>query len=87
MLTAIMPDPHGPDFRHEVYGSTPEALVKAVREAIEFSGYGASDIGSRFNVYKDGKQIAYVTYNGRYIEGENKPPVHGGDWVLLEEGL
>lgn len=90
MLAAIMPTPDGPDFREEVYGSTPESLVAAVREWIMFSGYGASDIGSKFNVYRDGNIVGTVTYNGKFYwrdEAYNDKPSHGGDWVIMEEGL
>jgi len=89
MLTAIVPTP---DFvngssRQELYADDVQMLAKEVREFIMFNGYGASDVGSRFNVYRDGVEIGYLTYNGKFVEGENKPATHGGDAVILEETL
>jgi hypothetical protein len=66
MLTAIIPDPYGPDFRKEVYGDTVEQLASAMRDFIVNMGYGASDVGSQFNVYEDGSQVGLLRYNGSF---------------------
>lgn len=66
MLTAIIPDPYGPDFRKEIYGDTIDQLARNVRQFISEMCYGASDIGSQFNVYVDGKQTGLLAYNGRF---------------------
>lgn len=88
LLSAIMPTPDGPDFREEVHGVNEKDLVSNVREWIMFSGYGASDIGATFNVYRDGNIVGTVTYNGKfYWRDEAYKPSHGGDWVIMEEGL
>jgi hypothetical protein len=66
MLTAIIPHPHGLAFRKEIYGSDVEDLARNVREFISEMCYGASDIGSQFNVYVDGKQTGLLAYNGKF---------------------
>ncbi len=66
MLTAIIPDPHGPDFRQEVHGDNPKQLAAAAREFIEMSNYGASDVGSMFNTFRDGVLVGTLMYNGRF---------------------
>jgi len=68
MLTAIIPDPWGPDFRKEVYGNDIKSLAASMRDFITNMGYGASDVGSQFNVYEDGKQIGLLRYNGSFTE-------------------
>ncbi len=66
MLTAIIPDPLGPDMRHEVHGDNPKQLAAAAREWIFLENYGASDIGSQFNVFRDGNIVGTLMYNGKF---------------------
>ena len=66
MLTAIIPHPNGDDFRAEIHGDHPIELSRAVRQFLVFEGYGASDVGALFNVYRDGNIVATVAYNGRF---------------------
>ena len=66
MLTAIIPHPNGDDFRAEIHGDTRRELSQNVRTFIMFEGYGASDIGALFNVYREGNIVATVSYNGRF---------------------
>lgn len=66
MLIAIIPNPYGLEFRHEIYGDDVKQLASNVREVIVREGYGASEIGSQFNVYKDGNQVGLLAYNGKY---------------------
>ena len=68
LLTAIIPDPDyiGGNSRTEIYGSDVEEMTRNVRTHIDDNGYGASDIGSIFNVYGEGVQIGTVRYNGRF---------------------
>ena len=65
-LTAIIPDPNGRESRAEIHGSHPIELSQNVRAFIMLENYGASDIGSLFNVYRDGNIVATVSYNGRF---------------------
>lgn len=37
-----------------------------MRELITTEGYGASDIGGMFSVYRDGARIGDIAYNGRF---------------------
>ena len=66
MLTAIIPDPNGREPRAEIHGDHPIELSQNVRAFIMLENYGASDIGSLFNVYRDGNIVATVAYNGRF---------------------
>ena len=70
MLTAIVPDPdflHG-SCRKEIHAATPEGLSQNLREWIMLdTGYGASDIGSQFSVYRDGNVVGTLTYNGKFF--------------------
>ena len=66
LMTAIVPDPYGPDFRAEIHGANVEELAGNLRQFITEMCYGASDIGSQFNVYVDGKQTGLIAYNGRF---------------------
>lgn len=70
MLTVIVPDPdylHG-ECRKEIHAATPEGLAENLREWIMLdTHYGASDIGSEFNVYEDGVEVGKMYYNGRYV--------------------
>ena len=66
MLTAIIPHPNGDDFRAEIHGDHPIELSRAVRTFIMFEGYGASDTGALFNVYREGNIVATLSYNGRF---------------------
>lgn len=68
MLTVIIPNPYGLEFRHEIHGGDVKELASNTREMILREGYGASEIGSQFNVYKDGKQIGLLRYNGSFTE-------------------
>jgi hypothetical protein len=68
MLTAIIPDPDmiNHDFRTEVYGDDPKELCANIRAHIVHTGYGASDIGANFNVYRDGNIVGTATFNGKF---------------------
>lgn len=68
MLVVIIPNPYGLEFRHELYGDTVKELAANTRTMIQREGYGASEIGSQFNVYEDGKQIGLLRYNGTFTE-------------------
>ncbi len=67
MLTAIIPDPDyvSGNKRYEAHGHNADELVNSVREFIVQAGYGASDTGSKFNVYRDGRKVGFVAYNGK----------------------
>ena len=68
MLTAIIPDPEYFDDarRKEIHGNDSSEVARKVRDWISQSGYGASDIGSKFGVYSDGSLVANVRYNGTF---------------------
>ena len=68
LLTAIIPDPsyYDGDKRKEIYAETPSELVSNIRAFINECCYGASDVGSLFNVYRDGVRVATATYNGKF---------------------
>lgn len=68
LLTAILPDPEYLDGlkRKEIYGESPAELARELREWITISGYGASAIGSKFSVYRDGNVVATICYNGKF---------------------
>lgn len=72
-LIAVIPDPNRIDGldRKEIYADTPDELAKAVRQWITESGYGARDVGGKFNVYRGGKFVASVRYNGRFDWRDN----------------
>ncbi|MDA8351176.1 MAG: hypothetical protein M0038_20695 [Pseudomonadota bacterium] len=42
------------------------ALVDAFERWRDETGFGASDIGARFAVLRDGVQVGHVAYNGRW---------------------
>lgn len=69
-LIAIIPDPDGPDFRKEIYGDTVAELRTNTRTFIVDSGYGASQIGSKFNVYRDGARVGTMMYNGKFFKAD-----------------
>ena len=68
LLIAIIPDPMYFDGnkRKEIYGSTPAELASALRKWVVESGYGASDIGAMFDVYRNNRKVAVLRYNGRF---------------------
>ncbi len=66
MLTAIIPDPDGPDFRKEIHGDSVDELARNARTFIHDSCYGASAIGSKFATYRDGNIVGTLSYNGRF---------------------
>lgn len=69
LLTAIIPDPDYIDgaCRKEIHGETPEVLAKSAREWLLLeTGYGASQVGSKFNVYRDGARVGTLMYNGKF---------------------
>lgn len=70
MLTAIIPNPYGAGCfaRHEIHGDDSRQLARSVREFLTYEGYGASNVGSQFNVYEDGKQVGLMSFNGKYSE-------------------
>ena len=68
MLIVIIPDPWNEGFRKEIHAADLKKLHQKMREFISDMGYGASDIGSQFNVYEDGKQIGLLRYNGSFTE-------------------
>lgn len=66
MLSVIIPDPdftHG-ECRKELHADSASDLAKDVRIFIDDACYGASDVGGRFNLYRDGNQVGYIGYNG-----------------------
>ena len=66
MLTAIIPHPNGDDFRAEIHGDHPIELSQNVRAFIMLEGYGASDVGGLFSVYREGNIVATVSFNGKF---------------------
>ena len=67
-LNVVIPDPHylGGASTRVLTADTPRELSIAVRKWITESGYGASDIGALFNVYRDDAMVATVRYNARF---------------------
>jgi hypothetical protein len=70
-LIAILPDPdcYGGSKQKRITADTPVELAKAVRAWVTESGYGASDIGALFDVYRDGLKapVATIAYNSKFI--------------------
>ncbi len=68
LLTVIIPDPEyfDGDKRREIHGRTPAELARDARSWIAVSGYGASAIGSTFNVYRDGARVGTLMFNGKF---------------------
>ena len=94
MFIVIIPTPDfvNGECRAEVYADSIPGLQKEVREFIMLHNYGASDVGSRFDVTEvdlpaGASHVGYITYNGKFVDGENKPASHGGDAAMLEESI
>jgi hypothetical protein len=68
--------------------ATIEALVGAFERWRDETGFGASEIGARFPVYRDGRKVGEVSYNGRWwpCAGATAPaagPVSDGRLAVL----
>ena len=66
-FTAIIPEPVFMDFpRTEIHGDDIPELQRALRQHLSETGHGASDVGSKFYVYRDGARVGTLMYNGVY---------------------
>lgn len=65
LYTTVIPNPDfGDNVRKQICGETASELARNVRNFIDDSGYGASDIGARFNIYFNADKIGKIGYNG-----------------------
>lgn len=81
-LNVAIPDPDylGGASTRVLTADTPKELSNAVRKWITESGYGASDIGALFNVYRDDAMVGTMRYNARFEwNDEGGEPVYGAD--------
>ncbi len=70
LLISIVPNANAGSGRHEIYGDDRADLARSLRELITTEGYGASDIGGKFPVYRDGAVVGTLCYNGRFFKAD-----------------
>lgn len=80
--------------QEELTGETLAELRIKVRQYITDNCFGASDVGSRFEVDhidlpSGACYVGYITYNGRFIAHDSNEAKagHGGDAVILGDSI